>query len=95
MVFPLGSLLTALSRLGRMRIFYAKKIRSGGPQGSVLAPILHSLHINDTAAAPGTHLAFFADDSCIYAAEKRERRVLRKLNRGLTAVISWCERWNI
>lgn len=50
---------------------------------------------NDTAAAPGTHLAFFADDTCIYAAEKHERRVLCKLQRVLTAVNQWCESWNI
>jgi hypothetical protein len=37
----------------------------------------------------------FADDTCIYATEKHERRVLCKLQRGLTAMNSWCERCNI
>jgi hypothetical protein len=31
----------------------------------------------------------------IYATEKHEGGVLCKLQRGLTAGISWCERWNI
>jgi hypothetical protein len=35
------------------------------------------------------------DDICIYATEKRERRVLCKLQRGLTAVKSCCELWDI
>jgi hypothetical protein len=45
-------------------------------------------------AAPGIHLALFADDTCVYATEKHERRVLNKLQRGLTAVVSWYQRWN-
>jgi hypothetical protein len=31
----------------------------------------------------------------LYLLDKHERRVLCKLQRGLTAVNSWCERWNI
>jgi hypothetical protein len=44
-------------------------------------------------AAPGTHLALFADNICIYETEKHD--VLCKLQRGLTAVNSLCEWWNI
>jgi hypothetical protein len=79
----------------RRRIFYIKKIAIWVPQGSILAPVLYSLYINDASESPATHLALFADDTCIYATEKYERRVFCKLQRGLTAVNSWCERWNI
>jgi hypothetical protein len=41
------------------------------------------------------HLALFSDATCVYATEKHECRVLNKLQRGLTAVGSWCQRWNI
>jgi hypothetical protein len=56
---------------------------------------LYSLYINDASEAPETYLALFADDTCIYAIEKHGRRVLCKLQRGLTEVNSWCERWNV
>jgi hypothetical protein len=72
-----------------------RKIEAGVPQSSVLAPILYSLYINDVPASPGTLLALFADDTYIYATEKHERCVLCKLQRELTAVNSWDERWNI
>jgi hypothetical protein len=68
---------------------------TGVPRGSVLAPTLQSLYINDAPAATGKYLPLFADDICIYGTEKHERRVLCKLQRGLTAANSWCERWNI
>jgi hypothetical protein len=68
---------------------------AGVPLGSVLGPILYSLYINDAPAAPGTQLVLFTDDTCIYATEKHESRVLSKSQRGLTAMNSWCERWNV
>jgi hypothetical protein len=71
-----------------------KKIAVGVHNGSVFAPILYSLCINDATAAPGIHLALFADDTCIYATEKHELCVLCKLQHGLTAV-TWFARWNI
>jgi hypothetical protein len=63
-----------------------REIATGVPQGSVLVPVLYSLYINDASAAPVTHLALFADDTCTYAPEKHERHVLYKLQRGLTAM---------
>jgi hypothetical protein len=71
-----------------------QKIAAGVPQGSVLAPILYNLHIN-TNAAPGTYLALFADDTCIYTTDKHKCSVLCKLQHFLTAVNSWSEHRNI
>jgi hypothetical protein len=62
---------------------------------SFLAPTLYSLYTNDAPTAPGNHLSLFADDTCIHLTEKQEHHVLCKLQHGLTAVKSWCERWNI
>jgi hypothetical protein len=41
------------------------------------------------------NLALFADDTCLYATDRKEGYVLRKIQRGLNCMASWCERWNI
>jgi hypothetical protein len=65
------------------------------PQGSVLSPTLYSLYIHDAPQILGVYLSLFAGDTCIYAADRKEGYVLRKLQRGLSAVGTWFERWNV
>jgi hypothetical protein len=72
-----------------------RNIQVGVPQGSVLSSTLYSVYINDTPQTLGVYLALFADDTCLYSTDREEGYVLRKLQRGLTAMESWCERWNI
>jgi hypothetical protein len=67
-----------------------RKIAAGVIQGSVLSLILCILYANDVPTA----LALFMDDTCSYATEI-ERCVLCELQRGLTAVKSWCEHGNL
>jgi hypothetical protein len=73
----------------------SRGIQSGVPQGSVLAPTLYSLYINNTPRTPGVHLAILADDTCIYATGRKESYAFRKLQSGLNAMEEWCENWNI
>jgi hypothetical protein len=80
---------------GEMSTSTPREIQAGVPQGSVLSPTLYSICKNDAPLGPGVHLALFADDTCIYTTHRKECYVLRKLQRGLTSVGSWCERWNI
>jgi hypothetical protein len=47
-------------------------MQSGVPQGSVLSPTLYNLYINDTPQTPGLNLALFADDTCLYATDRKE-----------------------
>jgi hypothetical protein len=70
-------------------------MQAGVSQDSVLSHTLYSLCINDTPQTPGVYLGLFADDTCIYAADRRECYVLRKLQRGLSAIETWCECWNM
>jgi hypothetical protein len=65
-----------------------RDIQVGMPQGSVLAPILCSLCIDDTPQIPGVYLV-------LYTTDRKEGYVPRKLQRGLASMESWCERWNI
>jgi hypothetical protein len=44
---------------------------------------------------PGVCLGIFANDTCIYATDRKESYVLKKLQRGLSAIETWCERWNM
>jgi hypothetical protein len=57
-----------------------KDVRARMPQSSVVSPTLCSICIR--------HLY-------IYATDRKEGYVLRKLQRGLSAIETWYERWNI
>jgi hypothetical protein len=70
-------------------------IQAGVPQGSLLSPTLYNLYINDTPQTPGVNLALFADDTCLYATDRKEGYDLRKIQRGLNCMAAWCVRWNI
>jgi hypothetical protein len=70
-------------------------MKAGVPQGSVLSPTLYNLYINDTPQTIGVNLDLFADGSCLYATERKEGYVLRKVQCGLNYMLAWCERRNI
>jgi hypothetical protein len=53
------------------------------------------MHVNVTPQATRVHLALFADDTCLYATERKESYVLRKLQCGLNSVAEWSKCWNI
>jgi hypothetical protein len=61
-----------------------KEIQAGVPQGSVLPPILYSMYKNDIPQTPDVYLPNFADDTCMYATDRKAGYVLRKLQRGLS-----------
>jgi hypothetical protein len=53
------------------------------------------LYINETPKNPGMNLALFAEDTCLYATDRKEGYVLRKIQRGLNSRAAWCKHWNI
>jgi hypothetical protein len=61
-------------------------MQAGVPQGSVLCPTFFNMHINDVPQIHGVHLALFADDTCLYATDRKEGFVVRKLQRGLSSL---------
>jgi hypothetical protein len=70
-------------------------MQAGVPQGSVLSPTLFNMYINGAPQTRDVHLALFADDTCLYATDRKEGFIVRKLQRGLSSMETWCERWNI
>jgi hypothetical protein len=40
-------------------------------------------------------ISLFADDTCLYATDRREGYIVRKLQRGPDSMVAWLEGWNI
>jgi hypothetical protein len=59
-------------------------MKAGVPQGSVMSPTLFNIYINDAPQTRGVHRALFADDTCLYARDRKEEFIVRKLQRGLS-----------
>jgi len=69
-------------------------VNSGVPQGSVLAPTLFLIFINDLLSLTGNPIHTYADDSTLHSCLKRSTVVYRgqasaELNLDLTAIVDW------
>jgi hypothetical protein len=62
------------------------EMRARVPQVSDLSPTLYNIHIHDGPQTPGAYLALFADDTCLYATDRKEGFVVRKLQCGLSSM---------
>jgi hypothetical protein len=58
-------------------------MKARDPQGSVLSSTLFNMYINNTLQTTGVHLPLFADDTCLYATERKGGYVLKKSQSGL------------
>jgi hypothetical protein len=56
---------------------------------------LYIMYINDVPQTPDVYLALFADDTCLHATDRKGDFVVRKLQRGLSSMETWCEFWSI
>jgi hypothetical protein len=70
-----------------------REMQAGLPQGSVLSPTLFNLYIIDGPQTHGVRLALFADDTCLYWTDSKEGFIVRQLQRGLSSMETWCERF--
>jgi hypothetical protein len=68
---------------------------AGSPTRIGLVLYSFQLYINDAPEIHGVYLDLFADDISLYATDRKVGFVVRKLQRGLSTKMTWCERWNI
>lgn len=67
---------------------------SGVPQGTVLAPLLFLLYINDIAKEVNVKIRLFADD-CVLYQEIVNIEDQIKLNNALAQIGQWCKDWQM
>jgi ribonuclease P/MRP protein subunit RPP40 len=77
-----------------------KVFREGLPQGSVLAPLLWLIYVNDLAeevakASPSVGLSLFADDSALLSVARNLANCGLALQPALDAVARWCSKWKV
>ncbi|KAJ3654684.1 hypothetical protein Zmor_013857 [Zophobas morio] len=72
-------------------------IRTGGPQGSVLSPILYSVYSSDFpfADAPRTKTRMFADDTAIWASHRNPDRAILLTQEALRRAEKWTNDWRV
>ena len=67
---------------------------SGVPQGTVLGPLLFSLHINDITADIESEIRLFADD-CVCYREIKDKEDTLKLQRDIDRLGYWARKWGM
>ena len=65
----------------------------GVPQGSVLAPFLFLLHMQDILACleAGIYMIVYADDILVYVFDLNEDCARKKLHDTLARINTWCQ----
>ena len=67
---------------------------SGVPQGTVLGPLLFSLHINDKTADIKSEIRLFTDD-CVCYREIKDKEDTLKLQRDTDRLGNWARKWGM
>jgi hypothetical protein len=61
-----------IQSFGGRRNVNAKGNASRGATSFCFAPTIFNMYINDAPQTHGVHLALFADDTCLYATDRKE-----------------------
>ena len=71
-----------------------RRVTSGVPQGSVLAPIMFAIYINDMIEGVNSYMTLFADDAKIMRRVKNEGDC-NMLQKDLDTVWKWSVKWEM
>ncbi len=71
-----------------------RDVTSGVPQGSVLAPIMFAIYINDMAEGVTSYMNMFADDGKILRKITKEEDCIA-LNQDLEKIGKWSLKWKM
>ena len=72
-----------------------KEIRAGVPQGSILAPTLHSIYTTDIPEPEGVKVGTFADDTAYLATNTNPEIAASTLQSVITKLEDWLDTWKI
>ncbi|GFS88730.1 RNA-directed DNA polymerase from mobile element jockey [Trichonephila clavipes] len=72
-----------------------KKISAGVAQGSILAPILFNLYVNDIIKNTNTQLCLYADDTAILSRHRNLNTLVENINEHLAHLEIWFSVWKI
>jgi hypothetical protein len=56
-----------------------REMQAGVPKGSVLSRTLFNLYMNDAPQSNGVHLTLFEDDAFLYATNRKDSFIVRKI----------------
>src|ERR1700755_319700 len=68
-----------------------RQIKSGVPQGSILAPLLFSIYTNDLIKSYNFFSVSFADDISILINDKNPETLSKKVESSLTNIMRWVD----
>ena len=71
---------------------YSKQVLSGVPKGTVLAPLLFLLYINDVPACVNSKVKLYADDVLLYSYIHSESDCIA-LQQDLDKLTEWAHTW--